>query len=354
MSRAGRLHLTQVHAPSAFSQLVSDVIGELGPAANQAISFYLDGLADLLTMPVEAAAEPVMTEVRTAGAHQIEVETGDMRREYEAVRSAVIAAAAEREIDLPHALAVKPAFVSRSMLKSEQAALDAVRGGDSREPGTRDRLRQFAAAIEHEQATVQRAFDDASLVAGRAAQGGTQAVFGRFRDFLEATDANGAGPVAAVLQEWADGVRRDIRTETEEAWTLAALAVSKVALETGGFAECVVDVDQRQIRAQDQSSEAGEIVVSADPGQGQIGYELIGYVGEACAEPEQRFLSALASVLGTDLTAENLRHWRTEEAAAPDLPVPEVPAEQQETAHRRGERSRSTPETDRDRGRLIQ
>ncbi|MGD9495258.1 MAG: hypothetical protein AB7Y46_03000 [Armatimonadota bacterium] len=317
MSRGGVVYLTDTQPTGGLSQALCDFISELGPAANQALRFYWEGLVDLLTMPVQRAAEPVLTQVRAAGAGEITVELDDVRRQYEVVRSALIAAAADRDLALPDVLTLKPPFVSQIMLSSEQAALDAVQAYDGSQPGIGACLAELAEAIEREQMAVQAAYDDASLVAGRASAERAQAVFRGFRDLLEATDANGAGPVATVLREWADGVRRDIHAETEQAWCLAALAASKVALETASFAECEVDLERRQVSARDQRSETGQIVVSADPDRGQIGYELVGYVGEACAEPEQRFLAALSSVVGAEISRANLRHWRTE----PEAPI---------------------------------
>lgn len=309
MSRSGRIQLTSTPARMDYSDLIRDVIRALQPAASQAISFYVEGLADLLLAPIETSSQQLEAEVRAAGRQRIASEVEMPRDQYEALRAAIMQSASALELDLPDALAIRPAFVSARMLAVQEEALRVLQALDAGDPGGAARVREFAEAIEREQSLIDRAFEDASLAAGQFIGEPAIAVFDQFSELLSSADAGGDGPLAQTLRGLAAEAGQQIRAETEEAWSLVALAASMVALEQADFVIEATDATQGRVTARDAQSDTGQIVVSANPESGQIEYETTGYEGDACAGPEARFLSSLASVLGAEITASNLTHW---------------------------------------------
>lgn len=340
MSRGGRVQLTSTPARMDCSDLIRDVIRELQPAASQAINFYLEGLADLLLAPIETSSQQLEVEVRAAGRQRIASEVEIPRDQHEALRAAIMQSASALEVDLPDALAIRPAFVSARMVAIQEEALRVLQASDADDPEGAARVREFAEAIEREQSLIEAAFEDAALVAGQFIGQPVTAVFEQFADLVSSVDVGSDGPLAQTLHDLAAEAGQQIRAETEEAWSLVALAASMVALERADFVIEAADAGEGRVTARDLQSDTGQIVVSANPESGQIEYETTGYEGDACAGPEARFLSSLASVLGAEITASNLTHWALPSQPADRRAGPSVGLPSTETTRPGGLRDR--------------
>lgn len=324
MSRAGAVTVVRPTRTERIGKLVGDVAREMIPACADATSFFLDGVADFVSAPLDESATLLAAHVQRQGAQQLDLQSDVLAQQFNGLHSGVLAAAAQVDVEVPDLLAVRPPVLTAESLAIQQEVMERLKAASPSE--NRVDLGDLARRMAVDQAQARQAFEHAALALGRHVTD-THSIFSTVRDFIKAADPRVREVASQGLSDLATQARGALKKETEASWTAVALAAAKLAAEGAGLPTVEIAADRRKLIARDAREPEKMIEVAVDAGTGKLEWELHGYHGEGCGPVEEAFLRNLQSNLGAEFTAQNLRRWSTQEA--PDSPrrFTDAPAE---------------------------
>lgn len=296
MSSGGRSRVVRPTQMEKCAEVIAKTASEFAPAAQQAIQFFGQGMADWLTAAHDERFQAYQAELQREGAANLDFTVPQLVKESRDLSTQILQACRQLQMAVPDQLVQPPSFVTAPYVAAQQQVLKTVTSLTSI-PQTPPDFSQVIQAVTQDQEEVSRAADQLKALNAKHTTLHPGTIPTPQTLVAELNPERRRQVLSAIAD--ASGTLR-VEEQVAESWAAMLLALSAQAAQEIGFINVTVDIERGVLVASDPEHEGAVVEVKAESATNTFQYDLKGYQGKACKAPERKFLDALREWAGAD------------------------------------------------------